>query len=102
MAKRGPYFQNPYGSHTGDDLAITVAAPIMSPDGQVLAVLAGHLRPDELQAIVGRRTGQYETADAFLVNSASLFATQPRLIADPVVLRQSISYRGQRALPGGE
>jgi signal transduction histidine kinase len=83
-------------------MAITVAAPITSPDGRLLAVLAGHVKPAELQAIIDRRTGQHETTDAFLVDSASLFATQPRLIADSVLLGQSIHTEASKRCLAGD
>jgi signal transduction histidine kinase len=99
--RRGAYVQNPYYLATGDGLAITAAAPLWSPDGQLLAVLAGNLNPAEVGAIIGRRAGQHQTEDAFLVNSASLFVTQPRFIADPVVLRRSIhTEASKRCLTG--
>src|SRR5262249_51501287 len=42
--KSGPYIQNPYYSPTVGGPAITAAAPLRSHDGQLLVVLAGHLK----------------------------------------------------------
>jgi PAS domain S-box-containing protein len=99
--KSGPYFQDPYYSPTVVDLAITVSAPFKSPNGQLLAVLAGYLNPAEVSAIIELRSGQHETEDAFLVNSSSLFVTQPRFIADLAVLQHGIhTETSKRCLMG--
>ena len=99
--KSGPYIQNPYYSPTVGGPAITAAAPLRSHDGQLLVVLAGHLKLAEINAIIDRRTGLHRTVDAFLVNSSSMFVTQPRFIADPAVLQRSIQTESsQRCLMG--
>jgi len=99
--KSDPYLQDPFYSPIVGDLAITVSTPFRAPNGQLLAVLAGHLNPAQMSAIIGRRTGQHETEDAFLVNSSSQFVTQPRFIADPVALQRGIhTETSKRCLMG--
>ena len=88
--KKGPYVQNLYFSTTIQAPAMTAAAPVFSPDGKLVGVLAGHLNLDEMNAIINRRTGLLQTSDAFLVNSSYLPVTQPRFIPDPVVLQRSL------------
>jgi signal transduction histidine kinase len=88
--KNGPYVQNPYYSVTLQNLAMTVSAPLKSADGRLLGVLAGQLDLAEMNAIISRRSGQHQTDDAFLVNTSSLFVTQPRFLTDDAALRQGI------------
>ncbi len=99
--QNGPYVQNVYFSIELQRPAITTAAPILSDDGTVLAVLAGWLNLDEMSAIITRTTGLRETADAYLVNNANLFVTQPRFISDPAVLQRGVRTRDvQQCLAG--
>jgi PAS domain S-box-containing protein len=84
------YVQNPYYDLARQRPSMTAAAPILSPDGRVIAVLAGPLNMDEMNAIIQRRSGLHRTDDAFLVNTSSLFVTQPRLSSDPAVLLRGI------------
>ncbi|MCL4294638.1 MAG: PAS domain S-box protein [Anaerolineae bacterium] len=88
--QNGPYVQNLYYSIAGQELAMTAAAPLRSADGRVLAVLAGRLNLAEMNDIINRRTGLHQTDDTLLVNTSSLFVTQPRFLTDPVVLRRGV------------
>ena len=87
---KAPYLQNPYFSISLQAPATVVSTPIALPDGTALGVLAGRLRMEEMDAIVGRRTGLHESDDAYLVNAAHLLVTQPRLVDDPAVLARGI------------
>ena len=84
--KAGPYVQNPYYSLAAQAIAMNAAAPIYAPDGRLLAVLAGQIDLRDLNAIIGGWARLHESADAYLVNTSSLFVTQPRFIQDPAVL----------------
>ncbi len=84
------YVQNPYYDLARQRPSMTAAAPLLSPDGRVIAVLAGPLNMDEMNAIIQRRSGLHQTDDAFLVNTSHLFVTQPRLNPDPAVLQRGI------------
>ena len=84
------YVQNPYYDISVQRPSMTAAAPVLSKDGRVIAVLAGLLNLDEMAAIIQRRSGLHQTDDAFLVNTSNLFVTQPRLIPDPAVLQLGI------------
>jgi PAS domain S-box-containing protein len=84
------YVQNPYYDLARQRPSMTAAAPILSSDGQVIAVLAGPLNLDEMNVIIQRRSGLHQTDDAFLVNTSNLFVTQPRLNLDPAVLQRGI------------
>src|SRR3990172_8702346 len=88
--KIGPYVQNLYYSVALQGPAMTAAAPLRTPDGRLLGVLAGRLDLAEMNAIINRRTGLRQTDDAYLVNTSSLFVTQPRLITDPAVLQRGV------------
>jgi PAS domain S-box-containing protein len=86
----GSYLQNPYYDLAFGGPTATAAAPILSADGRVLAVLAGHLDLAEMNAIIARRTGLHRTDETYLVNTASLFVTQPRLVTDAAVLQRVV------------
>jgi len=84
------YVQNPYYDLSRQHPSMTAAAPVLSADGRVVAVLAGPLNMDEMNAIIQRHSGLHQTDDAYLVNTSNLFVTQPRLIIDPAVLQRGI------------
>jgi PAS domain S-box-containing protein len=87
--KNDPYIQTPYYLLSLQEPAMTVAAPLRSAEGRLLAVLVGQLNLAELNNIVNRRSGLRQTDDAFLVNASNLFVTQPRFSRDPTIFRQS-------------
>jgi PAS domain S-box-containing protein len=84
------YVQNPYYDLALQRPVMTASAQIISPDGKVVAVLAGLLNMDEMNMIIQHRSGLHQTDDAFLVNSSNLFVTQPRLNPDPAVLQRGV------------
>ena len=88
--KNAPYVQNVYYSISLQGPAMTASAPLHSADGKLLGVLAGRLDLDEMNAIINRRTGLWQTEEAFLVNTSNLFVTQPRLSPNQSVLQQGV------------
>jgi PAS domain S-box-containing protein len=99
--RRDPYVQSVYYSTATQRPAMMAAAPLRSADGRLLGVLAARLNLEQVNAIVQRRTGLHQSDDAFLVNTSSLFVTQPRLVSDPAVLQRDIQTAAvQRCLAG--
>ena len=88
--KLGPYIQNLYYSLATQSVAMTASAPLRTADGQLLGVLTAHLDLTEMNDIFKRRTGLHQTDDAYLVNTSSLFVTQPRFILNPAVLQRGV------------
>jgi PAS domain S-box-containing protein len=88
--KIGPYVQNLYYSIAQQSSVMTVSSPIRTTAGQLVGVLAARLDLDGMNEIINRRTGLHETDDAYLVNTASLFVTQPRFIDSPAVLQRGV------------
>jgi PAS domain S-box-containing protein len=88
--RKGPYVQNFYFSPSTQAIAMTVSSPLYTDDKQLVGVLAARLNLDGLNAIIQRRTGLHESDEAYLVDRSSLFASQPRFISDPAVLRREI------------
>jgi PAS domain S-box-containing protein len=84
------YVQNPYYDLAEQRPVMTAAAPIVSPEGRVVAVLAGPVNMEEMNTIVQRRSGLHQTDDAFLVNTSNLFVTQPRLIPAAAILQRGV------------
>jgi PAS domain S-box-containing protein len=88
--KKGSFVQNLYYSISLQSIAMTASAPLKTRDGQLVGVLTGRLNLDEMNDIINRRTGLHQTDDAYLVNSSSLFVTQPRFLKNPAVLQRGI------------
>jgi PAS domain S-box-containing protein len=89
-AKTGPFVQNPYYSFSQQSIAMTASAPLHTPDGQLLGVLAARLDLEGMNTIISRYTDLRETSDAYLANASRLFVTQPRFIDNPVVLQRGV------------
>lgn len=99
--RNAPYVQPPYYSPELMGLAMTASTPVYDENDNLLAVLAGRLPIEEMSEIVGRSGGQRQSLDAFLVNKANLFLTQPRFISDPAVLLRGVhTAHVQRCLQG--
>ena len=90
QGERGPFVQNLYYSFHFRGLAITFSAPIVSPDGSLLGVLAGRGDLSKINEIINRSSGLYDSEDVFVVDRSNLFVTQPRFINDPSVLKRGI------------
>jgi PAS domain S-box-containing protein len=88
--KTGPYVQNLYYSTAQQSSAMTVSSPLHTKGGKLIGVLAARLDLNGMNEIINRRTGLHETDDAYLVNTSSLFVTQPRFIDNPAVLQRGI------------
>jgi len=97
--KKAPYIQDLYYSISLQSVAMTAAAPLRGSNGELLGVLTAQLDLTAMNDILKRRTGIHETDDAYLVNTSSLFATQPRFILDPAVLQRGVHTKDvQRCL----
>jgi PAS domain S-box-containing protein len=94
--KNNPYVKNPYFSASLKAPAMAVSTPIRSSEGRMLGVLVARLDLKALNAIVGQRTGLRSSDDAYLVNPASQFVTQPRFNSKPVVLRETVRSEAVR------
>ncbi len=89
-ARTGPYVQNPYYSFAIQAITMTASSPLRTPEGRLLGVLAARLDLEGMNAIISRHIELRETQDAYLVNSSSLFVTQPRFISNPAVLQRGV------------
>lgn len=88
--QKGSYVQNVHFALECECPAMTASAPIVLSDGTLVAVLAGQLNLEEMGAIINRGTEIRQSFDAYLVNTANLLVTQPRLIADSAVLQRGV------------
>lgn len=90
QGQKAPYIEPPYYSLALQAPSVTVSTPLYAADGRLLAVLAGRLDMGDLNEIIQRQTGIRQTSDAYLINTASLFVTQPRFINDPAIWRRGL------------
>jgi PAS domain S-box-containing protein len=88
--KTEPFVQNLYYSIALQSIAMTASSPLKTRQGELVGVLAGRMNLGEMNEIINRRTGLHQTDDAYLVNNASLFVTQPRFLKTPAVLQRTI------------
>ena len=88
--RSGPYVQNLYYSIGLQSISQTAAAPLITLDGELVGVLAARLDLKDMNQIISRRTGLRQSDDAYLVNTSSLFVTQPRFLSNPAVLRRGV------------
>lgn len=97
--RRNPFFQSPYYSEQLRAPATAVAAPVRLTNGEVLGVLVARLTLDEMSQIINRRSGINQSDEAYLVNSDGVYASQPRLLAEQVLLRRRVNTEAvQRCL----
>lgn len=88
--KKGPFVQNLYYSIALQSIAMTASAPLKMSNGELVGVVTSRLDLEGMNSIIARRTGLHQTDDAYLVNTSSLFVTQPRFISNPAVLQRGI------------
>ncbi len=88
--KRDAYVKNPYFSPTLQALAMAISAPVRTGKGPLLGVLVARLDLGALNAIIRQRTGLRRTGDAYVVNPASQFVSQPRFLSQSVILGRTV------------
>ncbi len=100
--RTSPYVQGPYYSLQRRGPAMVVSAPVRSPDGALVAVVAGWLQLDGLGEIVKHRSGLHRSDDAFLVNADNLAVTRPRFLEDAQVLARGFRTTALNRCLAGE
>ncbi|MDB5795669.1 MAG: domain S-box [Noviherbaspirillum sp.] len=86
--RSGASLRPPHLSHIVGRPVITIAAQVYSAQGSLVGVLAQWIDLSELNSILQRRTGLHHSDQAYLVNSAGVFMTQPRFLDQTRVLRE--------------
>ena len=76
--KKQTYVQSVYYSQGLEQVAMTIATPIKDKQGNLLAVLAGHLALEELSRIMSAKSDESRSKDTYLVNQFNFFVTEPR------------------------
>nr|MBC8433054.1 PAS domain S-box protein [Candidatus Desulfatibia vada] len=75
--KNSTFVQNAYYSLTLAAAVMTIGTPIKDKEGNLIAVLAGHLNLAEMSEIMMQRSGLSATEKTFLVNKFNFFVTEP-------------------------
>jgi PAS domain S-box-containing protein len=86
--KPGGMVRPPHLSRMIGRAVITISVPVHSAQGRQVGVLAKWMDLSELNAILHRRTGLHRSDQAYLINAAGMFVTQPRFLEQPVVLQK--------------
>jgi len=94
------FIQNPCAIAECGGILMTIATPVLSGDGETVAVLAGHLDFSTVTAIFAEGWDLTSTEDTYLVNDAGRFVTEPKF-GEGVVLTRGAPTEGiERALRG--
>jgi PAS domain S-box-containing protein len=100
--RKGTYLQNVTYSQSLELPIMTLATPIRSRQGRLVAVLAARFDLGELTRIMEQGRGINLTEDTYLVNTFNFFVTEPRF-GDGFALKRSVRTRGvEAALRGDE
>ena len=76
--KNRTYVQNAYYSLTLGEAAMAIGTPIEDKDGNLIAVLAGHVDLAEMSEIMMQRSGLSASEETYLVNKFNFFVTESR------------------------
>ncbi|MFC0676709.1 response regulator [Lysobacter korlensis] len=87
--RKATYVQSAFVSPLLQRPTMVISTPVQGADGEPLAILAIWNALDEVNSIVRSQSGLHRTDDAYLVNSAGQFVSQPRLLKRDVVLREA-------------
>ena len=75
---QGTFLQPVYPSPDTGAPALTVSTPLLNPAGELIGVLAAHIRLSVLVEIVGRKTGLGESGEAYLIDAHNRFISAER------------------------
>lgn len=75
---KGTYVQNSYYLQSRDQVVMTIATPILDPQGQLIAVLAGYLDMAEVSTILAQGQELSESEETYLVDRFNFFVTEGR------------------------
>jgi len=97
--KENTFVQNTYYSVTRQTLAMTIGTPISDGEGNVIAVLAGHVDLSDLSELM---TGLSQTEDAYLVSKLNFFVTDPKFGDGYALTRTVFTESVQAGLAGND
>jgi len=99
--KSRTYVQNAYYSLSLGEAAMTASTPVKDQDGNLIAVLAGHLNLAEMSQIIMQRSSQSATEGTYLVNRFNFFITEPRF-EKGYALKKALHTEGVKACLAGK
>jgi PAS domain S-box-containing protein len=88
--KSGLYLQMPHFPAEGGAMEMMAGIPLRTPDGRLVAVLAGRLNLAAMNTIVQRRTGLDQTDEYLLVNADGFLVSKPRSLPEGSRARQKL------------
>jgi len=94
--KNRTYVQNVYYSLSMEKAALTIGTPVKDKEGNLVAVLAGHVDLTEMSDIMMQYGGLHSTEETYLVNKFNFFVTDSRF--EPgYALKKAIHTEGVEA-----
>ncbi|MCF8104438.1 MAG: HAMP domain-containing protein [Desulfohalobiaceae bacterium] len=91
--KAQTHVQGIYYSKAIEQPVMTIGTPVKDVQGNLLAVLAGHLNLQELTRIMEQGRELRQTEDTYLVNAAHYFVTEPRF-GQGFALKETVHTKG--------
>ncbi|MCF8130404.1 MAG: cache domain-containing protein, partial [Deltaproteobacteria bacterium] len=101
FGKNRTHVQSVYYSMFLQQAAMTIGTPIRNREGELVAVLAGHLNLRELSKIMEQGRTFNRTLDTYLVNKFNFFVTEPRF-GNNFALKKSVHTEGVRTSLSGK
>ena len=90
------YVQNVYYSLTRGEATMAIGTPIRGRDGNLVAVLAGHVDLAEMSEIMLQCSGLSASEETYLVNGFNSFVTEPRF-GQGYALKKALHTEGVEA-----
>jgi len=98
--KKRTYVQNTYYSQTLEQAVMTIGTPIKDKEGNLIAVLAGHVNLAGMSEIMLQSSGLSISEDNYIVNKFNFFVTEPRF-GEGYALKKTVHTDGVKACIAG-
>lgn len=100
--KTHTYVQNVYYSLTRGEPTMTIGTPITDQDGELIAVLAGHLDLAEMSEIMLQVSELSPTEESYLINTFNFFVTESRFEPGSALRKTAYTEGVEACLEGND
>ena len=91
--QKGTFVDDVNYSLTIEQLVMHVSTPVMDIDGNLIAVLSGHVDWHEMRKIMLQSSGMSKSEESYIVNKFNFFVTESRFVKD-YSLKKSVHTQG--------